>query len=300
MFGRRGSDTPLQARIQAINAQRGRPGAVAPQRQEAAAAPPPRARLDDATLESARALVQPAIEAAIDLGSVPNKVRSELARQVEEITQRALEENHLALQPNQLRDLVSLLVTSLVDAARARPQQRSQVEAVSRTSTVSAASRASIDDAIPRIYPLVMERIDTEVAAKLKREELARQLAGVVAEVLVEQKIQLNSSEQRDLVVVLLNDMLGFGPLEPLLADETVNDIMVNGAKQVYVERRGKLELTDVAFRDDDHVMNVATKIVTRVGRRIDESQPLVDARLTDGSRVNIITPPLAIDGPSI
>jgi pilus assembly protein CpaF len=300
MFGRRGSDNPLQARIQAINAQRGRPGAVAPQRPEAAAAPPPRARLDDATLESARALVQPAIEAAIDLGSVPNKVRSELARQVEEITQRALEENHLALQPNQLRDLVSLLVTSLVDAARARPQQRSQVEAVSRTSTVSAASRASIDDAIPRIYPLVMERIDTEVAAKLKREELARQLAGVVAEVLVEQKIQLNSSEQRDLVVVLLNDMLGFGPLEPLLADETVNDIMVNGAKQVYVERRGKLELTDVAFRDNAHVMSIATRIVTMIGRRVDESTPLVDARLPDGSRVNIIVPPLAIDGPSI
>ncbi len=253
MFSRRGSDNPLQARIQAINAQRGRPGAAAPARPEAAAtaAAPPRPRLDDTTLESARALVQPAIEAVIDLGSVPNKVRSELARQVEEITQRTLDENHLALQPNQFRDLVSLLVTSLVEAARARPQQRSQVEAVSRTSTASAASRASIDDAIPRIYPLVMERIDTEVAAKLKREELARQLAGVVAEVLVEQKIQLNSTEQRDLVVVLLNDMLGFGPLEPLLADETVNDIMVNGAKQVYVERRGKLELTDVTFRDN-------------------------------------------------
>src|SRR6202022_4065204 len=91
--------------------------------------------------------------------------------------------------------------------------------------------------------------------------------------------------------------MLGLGPLEPLIEDETVTDIMVNGAKQVYVERRGKLELTDVVFRDDDHVMNVATKIVTRVGRRIDESQPLVDARLPDGSRVNITTPPLPTAG---
>src|SRR5690349_21573480 len=94
--------------------------------------------------------------------------------------------------------------------------------------------------------------------------------------------------------------MLGLGPLEPLIEDETVTDIMVNGARQVYVERRGKLELTGVRFRDDDHVMNVATRIVTRVGRRIDEATPLVDARLMDGSRVNIIAPPLAIDGPTI
>jgi pilus assembly protein CpaF len=94
--------------------------------------------------------------------------------------------------------------------------------------------------------------------------------------------------------------MLGLGPLEPVLADDTVTDIMVNGPKQVYVERRGKLELTDVTFRDNAHVMSIATRIVTQVGRRIDESTPLVDARLQDGSRVNIITPPLAIDGPSI
>ena len=99
---------------------------------------------------------------------------------------------------------------------------------------------------------------------------------------------------------MLINDMLGLGPLEPLLADETVTDIMVNGATQVYVERAGKLELSDVRFRDDGHVMNVATRIVTQIGRRVDETTPLVDARLADGSRVNIIIPPLAIDGPSI
>ena len=126
------------------------------------------------------------------------------------------------------------------------------------------------------------------------------QLSGWVKDLLTETKIQLNFIEQRELVEILIADMLGLGPLEPLIEDETVTDIMVNGPKQVYVERRGKLELTDVRFRDDDHVMNVATKIVTRIGRRIDESQPLVDARLADGSRVNIIIPPLAIDGPSI
>ena len=176
--------------------------------------------------------------------------------------------------------------TEAVDAAPARP--------------TTIASRANIEEAIPRIYSSVMERIDTEVAAKLSREELSRQLGAVVSEILVEQKIQLNQAEQRHLVTVLLDDMLGLGPLEPLLADDTITDIMVNGAKQVYIERRGKLELTDVVFRDNAHVMSIATRIVTLVGRRIDESTPLVDARLQDGSRVNIISPPLAIDGPSI
>ncbi|MGA2089275.1 MAG: CpaF family protein [Stellaceae bacterium] len=160
--------------------------------------------------------------------------------------------------------------------------------------------RSNVNDAAPRIYPLVLQRIDTEVAAKLQRDELSRQLADMVSEIVVEQRIQLNQSEQRQLVIVLLDDMLGLGPLEPLLADETITDIMVNGCKQVYVERRGKLELTGVTFRDNAHVMSIATRIVTQVGRRIDESTPLVDARLQDGSRVNIITPPLALDGPTI
>src|SRR3546814_14268947 len=98
----------------------------------------------------------------------------------------------------------------------------------------------------------------------------------------------------------MLDDMLGLGPLEPLLADDLVTDIMVNGPKQVYIERRGKLELTDVSFQNDEHVLNIARRIVSQIGRRVDETTPLVDARLMDGSRVNIIIPPLAIDGPSI
>jgi len=159
---------------------------------------------------------------------------------------------------------------------------------------------ANVNDAAPRIYPLVLQRIDTEVAAKLQRDELARQLSEMVSEIVIEQRINLNQAEQKQLVTVLLDDMLGLGPLEPLLADDTVTDIMVNGSKQVYVERRGKLELTGVSFRDNAHVMSIATRIVTQVGRRIDESTPLVDARLQDGSRVNIITPPLALDGPTI
>ncbi len=157
-----------------------------------------------------------------------------------------------------------------------------------------------IEQTKQQVQPVLLDRIDVAAALQMPRAELARQISEIVAEILFEQRIRLNLTEQRDLATMLINDMLGLGPLEPLLADETVTDIMVNGATQVYVERAGKLELSDVRFRDDGHVMNVATRIVTQIGRRVDETTPLVDARLADGSRVNIIIPPLAIDGPSI
>jgi len=192
-------------------------------------------------------------------------------------------------------------LSAIVEPAPLPFEEQAPVSRVAQTrGQTQATSRASIEAAIPRIYPSVMERIDTEIATKLSREDLAYQLGAVVGEVLLEQKIQLNQAEQRQLVTVLLDDMLGLGPLEQLLADESVTDIMVNGPNQVYVERKGKLELTDLMFRDNAHVMSIAARIVTQVGRRIDESTPLVDARLLDGSRVNIIAPPLAIDGPSI
>ncbi len=165
---------------------------------------------------------------------------------------------------------------------------------------LSAASRASVEEAKSTIQPLVVERIDVAAAARLDRDELRRQLAELVADVLREQKLRLNQKEQQGVVDLLLDDMLGLGPLEPLLADESINDIMVNGPHQVYIERKGKLEATDVTFRDNQHLLNICSRIVSQVGRRIDESTPLCDARLMDGSRVNIIIPPLAIDGPSI
>jgi pilus assembly protein CpaF len=151
-----------------------------------------------------------------------------------------------------------------------------------------------------RIQMGLLERIDASAAAKLSREELQRQIAELIAEIVSEEKLSVTSREQQELTVNLVDDMVGFGPLEPLLADETVNDIMVNGPHQVYVERKGKLELTDIRFRDNGHVMNIAQRIVTRIGRRVDETCPIADARLPDGSRVNIIAPPLAIDGCSI
>jgi pilus assembly protein CpaF len=151
-----------------------------------------------------------------------------------------------------------------------------------------------------QIMPLLMQRIDISVASSLGPDQLRTQIAEIVEEIIVDLRIQLNAAELRNIVRLLVDDMVGLGPLEPLLADDTVTDIMVNGPHQIYVERKGKLELTDVQFRDDPHVIHVATRIVTEVGRRVDESTPLVDARLKDGSRVNIIIPPLAIDGPTI
>jgi pilus assembly protein CpaF len=164
----------------------------------------------------------------------------------------------------------------------------------------ASASRSSVDQAKLKLQPLVLERIDTSAAARMAREDLGRDLSGLIAELLAETKIQLNGAERQELVTRLLDDMLGLGPLEPLLADESISEIMVNGPKQVYIEQKGKLTLSDVQFRDNAHVLAIATRIVTAIGRRIDESSPLCDARLADGSRVNIIVPPLAIDGPVI
>jgi pilus assembly protein CpaF len=289
MFGKKDRENPASSRVQAIAGRRAA-AAPAPAAAEAGVAPQNSGPRTDITLQEARLIVEPAVSAGIDNAAARGLGRSELARQVEEIARKTLEAKNVGVSANDYRDLITTVVNAMSDTARA---------AAVGDGGRGMPSRA-IDDAIPRIYPLVMERIDPEVASKLQRTELARQLQAVVSEILVEQKIQLNQLEQRDLVTVLLNDMLGLGPLEPLLADETVSDIMVNGPKQVYVERRGKLELTDVMFRDNNHVMSVATRIVTQVGRRIDESSPLVDARLADGSRVNIIAPPLAIDGTSI
>ena len=151
-----------------------------------------------------------------------------------------------------------------------------------------------------RILPLLWDRLQTEFAVKLNRDELATEISPLVGEILSELKINLSRAEQSQLEQTAINDMLGLGPLEPLVRDESVTDIMVNRADQVYVERQGKLVLTDVHFRDDNHVLGVAQRICSLVGRRIDQTSPLADARLADGSRVNIIIPPLALKGPTI
>jgi pilus assembly protein CpaF len=165
---------------------------------------------------------------------------------------------------------------------------------------LSNSAKGRVSEAKGKIQGRLLDRIEASTAAAMARDELVREMTPIVGELLVEEKLQLNMQERAALIEELLDDMLGLGPLEPLLADEGITDIMVNGPKQIYIEKKGKLQLADVAFRDDSHVMQVASRIVSAVGRRVDESVPLVDARLADGSRVNIIIPPLAIDGPSI
>ena len=149
-----------------------------------------------------------------------------------------------------------------------------------------------------RIHALLLERIDLESMQRLSQEQIRDELRGLVERLLEEEAVVINDTERKNLTRDIQNEMLGFGPLETLLSDPSVSDILVNGHKQVYVERRGKLELTDVVFNDDAHLMKIIDKIVSRVGRRIDESSPMVDARLPGGSRVNAIIPPLALDGP--
>src|SRR5713226_6218053 len=184
------------------------------------------------------------------------------------------------------------LVTNIMEALLAPPGALASSNPRNQLRVVEAAKAA--------IQPLILEQMDVETAVNLPRATFEARLAGWVRELLASNKIQLNFTEECALVEALVADMLGLGPLEPLLADETISDIMVNGPKQVYVERRGKLELTDATFRDEPHLMNICTKIVTRIGRRVDELHPLVDARLPDGSRVNIIISPLALDGAMI
>jgi len=146
----------------------------------------------------------------------------------------------------------------------------------------------------------LMELMDIGRATTLSPEELLGQMMPILEDVLIEKKIIINLSEKRAVAKLIVDDMLGLGPLEPLLDDETVTDILVNGPNDVYVERNGQLEKTGVIFKDCQHISNIATRIATRVGRRIDESTPMVDARLLDGSRVNIIFPPLAFKSPTI
>jgi pilus assembly protein CpaF len=148
------------------------------------------------------------------------------------------------------------------------------------------------------VHRQLLDRIDLEVMTRLPAERLREELAALVEKIITEAGMALNATERSRVVLDVQNEVLGLGPLEPLLADPSISDILVNTHKTVYVERRGRLERVDVRFESDAHLLKIIDRIVSRVGRRIDESSPMVDARLQDGSRVNAIIPPLAIDGP--
>ena len=151
-----------------------------------------------------------------------------------------------------------------------------------------------------QVLPRLLERVDPEAAATLTKDELAEEFRPIVGEVLAELKLTLNRREQFALEKVLVDELLGLGPLEELLADPAISDIMVNGPEQTFVERKGKLELANIAFRDEEHLFQIAQRICNSVGRRVDQTTPLADARLKDGSRVNVIVPPLSLKGTAI
>ncbi|OYY89957.1 MAG: flagellar protein FlaI [Sphingomonas sp. 28-66-16] len=151
-----------------------------------------------------------------------------------------------------------------------------------------------------QVLPRLLERVDPEAAATLNKDELAEEFRPIIGEVLAELKLTLNRREQFALEKVLVDELLGLGPLEELLADPNISDIMVNGPEQTYIERKGKLELANIQFRDEEHLFQIAQRICNSVGRRVDQTTPLADARLKDGSRVNVIVPPLSLRGTAI
>ncbi len=237
-----------------------------------------------------------------DVSKLP---RPQLAIRMGEIVTATLDQGdeHVDLLTRRLvvTELISwLLQTGPSAAGPLSPGGSEEKQEVYTAKKKTTTPLPTVEKAREKIQPIVLERIDVTAATKLPRDELGMQIGDILKEVLDEERMRLNAVEQEQLVELLLDDMLGLGPLEPLLADELVTDIMVNGPKQTYVERGGKLEMTDVVFRNNEHLLNVSRRIVSQIGRRVDESTPMVDARLLDGSRVNIIIPPLAIDGASI
>jgi pilus assembly protein CpaF len=159
---------------------------------------------------------------------------------------------------------------------------------------------ASLSELKERIRTVLLSRIDPTVAGRIPRAALRREIAKLVNEIATEDRVQLNKLEEMALAADLSDDMVGLGPLEPFLDDEDITDILANGPFDIYVERNGKLEKTAARFRDAQHLASIAQRIATAIGRRIDEASPMVDARLADGSRVNIVLPPLVLNGGSI
>ncbi len=150
------------------------------------------------------------------------------------------------------------------------------------------------------IFGALIEAIDLSQLARLEAEAAREEIRDIVTEIIALKNVVMSIAEQEELLDDICNDVLGYGPLEPLLARDDIADVMVNGAGRTFIEVAGKIQLTNVRFRDNAQLMNICQRIVSQVGRRVDESSPICDARLPDGSRVNVIAPPLAIDGPAL
>src|SRR5215469_13435630 len=166
--------------------------------------------------------------------------------------------------------------------------------------TTTTIGRTDFNTVKTTIHRKLIQKLNLDRITEANREDVRRQVSSILEGLVVGESTPMNLQERERLVQEVLNEVFGLGPLEPLLADETVADILVNTYKNVYIERKGVLERAPIQFRDDGHLMAIIDRIVSAVGRRVDESSPMVDARLADGSRVNAIIPPLALDGPCL
>ncbi len=189
------------------------------------------------------------------------------------------------------------MVTRTYDTAVAKPRAD---EVVDVRSPEAAQRDKEYFQTKSAIFNALIDSIDLSQLATMDQEAAREEIRDIVAEIIALKSIVMSISEQEDLLEDICNDVLGYGPLEPLLARDDIADIMVNGSQKCYIEVGGKVKLTNVRFRDDAHLMNVCQRIVSQVGRRVDESSPICDARLPDGSRVNVIAPPLSIDGAAL
>ena len=180
--------------------------------------------------------------------------------------------------------------------ARARGAEEASEEIDDRLRPLTAAEREHKE----LVYQRLLKVMDLSLIGSLADRDARRQIREICERLMSEEQVPLALASRQRVVRRIEDEVLGLGPIEPLLADATISDILVNGPNQVYIERRGRLELTDVRFNSDAHLLNIIDRIVSAVGRRIDESSPMVDARLKDGSRVNAIIPPLALDGPAL
>ncbi|MEL7030278.1 MAG: CpaF family protein, partial [Pseudomonadota bacterium] len=197
-------------------------------------------------------------------------------------------------------------------AAPAPPPKPAATPAAAAPPPPSAANAQSSDDIAlenrsddyyeikTTIFNALIDTIDLSQLAQLDADSAAEEIRDIVNEIISIKNVVMSIAEQEALLQDICNDVLGYGPLEPLLARDDIADIMVNGAKRTFIEVAGKIQLTNVRFRDNAQLMNICQRIVSQVGRRVDESSPICDARLPDGSRVNVITPPLALDGPTL
>ncbi|OUL98492.1 CpaF family protein [Variovorax sp. JS1663] len=185
----------------------------------------------------------------------------------------------------------------ILNAAALEPIERSAERRAAETYDRNPVASDSYKALKGRMHLKLLEKFDLTALETLAPEVLRQEISAMVTRLLQEEQAAINDIERRTLIRDIQHEMLGFGPIELLMADPTVSDILVNSYEQIYVERRGRLELTNVSFTDEKHLLRIIDKIVSLVGRRIDESSPMVDARLPDGSRVNAVIPPVALDG---